>query len=52
MAETWPLTTDGDDDVTPGHIYDCDIDVDEVIAVIRRHLVWPAPIRDRALEER
>lgn len=26
------------------------IDVDELVAVIRRHLVWPAPIEDKALE--
>lgn len=28
-----------------------DTDVDEVLAVIRQHLVWPAPIPDKALME-
>lgn len=28
-----------------------DIDVNEALTVIRRHLVWPAPIPDKALME-
>lgn len=28
-----------------------DIEIDEILAVVRRHLVYPCPVRDKALEE-
>lgn len=54
-TEAWPVATSPatghHDDSCPILHEPSDIDVDEVLAVIRRHLVWPAPIRDKALEE-
>lgn len=55
MTEAWPATADSDVSMTDRYIDKLDvcieIDVDNILTVIRRHLIDPPPIRDKALED-
>lgn len=54
-SQAWPIvdarSTHRNDTTTSRDIHGYDIELDELLAVIRRHLVYPAPTRDKALEE-